>query len=118
MDEKPSLDDLVHYGVPGMKWGVKKARTGDVAVATSRLDKIADKSASRLNKTIFFAFEATPYRMIKSGGVAKEAKRQSDLLKAHSERLATGQATFRDLVTAYTHVSLISVAKSMKKDES
>ena len=30
--ENPSSGELAHYGVKGMKWGVRKARTGDLNV--------------------------------------------------------------------------------------
>lgn len=44
-EEKPSLDDIEHYGVLGMKWGVHKQRTTaqDIREAQNRLMVRSDK---------------------------------------------------------------------------
>jgi len=44
-DEKPSLDDLVHFGVKGMKWGVRKSKPTS---STERLREL-NRKANRLN---------------------------------------------------------------------
>jgi hypothetical protein len=116
MEDKPSLEELAHYGVPGMRWGVKKARTGDLVKPIARLDRVANGTASLHSKAVVLA-SSTPYHLIKSGGLKKEAARQSRSLKAHSERLATGHATARDLIVAYGTSNLISVARTLKKDK-
>lgn len=50
-EEKPALEDLVHYGVKGMKWGVRKDRD---SVKAAKLEKYRKKEqrkvSSRYNK--------------------------------------------------------------------
>jgi hypothetical protein len=40
-DEKPSLEDLVHHGVKGQKWGVRKSHpsTSEIHAARQRQEK-------------------------------------------------------------------------------
>lgn len=113
MEEKPSLEDLAHYGVKGMHWGVQKARTGDVARETAVLDRVASGKGSALDKVHALA-GSSALRLVKSGGLKNESARRSESLKAHSERLATGHAKVSDILAAYGTVSLLSLVRSVK----
>ena len=54
LTEKPSLDELAHFGVKGMKWGVRKASTdvGGSSKIANGLEKIKAKSQSRTNSIL------------------------------------------------------------------
>jgi hypothetical protein len=41
--DKPSIDELIHYGTKGMKWGVRKQRSAEKRAA--RGDKLRRKKA-------------------------------------------------------------------------
>ena len=45
--EKPSLEDLVHFGVKGMKWGVRKQNPGLVGRTARRI--ATSKTQSQIN---------------------------------------------------------------------
>jgi hypothetical protein len=122
--------EFSHYGTKGMHWGVRKARTGDVAVArakikktTTRLDRVAKGTGSKTDKAVALA-NTRIYRapaLARKGGLKNEAARESarykDVsaeLKAHSDRLAKGNATAKDILRAYGQSSIVSVARSLK----
>jgi hypothetical protein len=111
-----NFSDLSHYGTKGMHWGVRKARTGDVAKVTQRLDRVAKGEGSLRDKTVAIG-RTKVYKVPKlltKDGLANEASRQSEELKAHSERLSTGHATAKDILQAYGSTSISSIIKSMK----
>lgn len=112
-EEKPSLEDLSHHGVKGMHWGVKKARTGNIDKATKVLDRVAGGHGSKLDK-VRVAGSSSVGNLIKSGGVKKEAARQSADLKAQRARLVAGKATMGDMLKAYGSVSLLDIARSTR----
>lgn len=111
--QKPTLEELAHYGVKGMHWGVRKARTGDIQVTTNVLDRVASGNGSVRDKT-FAAITARPKNLIKGRGIKGEAANRSAELKAHANRLATGKATAKDVLRAYGNASLISIVRSLK----
>ena len=123
---------LFHYGTKGMKWGVRKARTGQVETITNRiakktdhLDRVARGTGSKKDKAVAIG-NTQVYRLprtLTKKGLASEAERTSeryknysDELKAHSKRLSTGQATVKDVLRAYGSVTPVDIARSIKKD--
>jgi len=84
-EEKPSLDELAHYGVKGMKWGVRKANP-----TTSEIQGARQRQAIRWQKVI----EADQKLQIASSSSQKKsAERQID-------KAARDFATNEDRVTA------------------
>lgn len=114
--QNPPLEDLAHYGVKGMHWGVRKGRTGDIAIATKALDRVAKGKGTALDKVAAVGHTPTlrTGNLLRKGGLANEAARKSKDLKAQSRRLATGKAKVSDVLKAYGTVSLTSVVRSMK----
>lgn len=111
--EKPSLEDLAHYGVPGMKWGHRKARTGLIDKKTARLDRVASGKGSVLDKAKTLS-GASAHRLITSRGLKNEAARKSADLKEQKQRLATGHAKIADILKAYGTVSVVDLARSTR----
>lgn len=112
-EEKPPL---AHYGVKGMHWGVQKAHTGDIRKPLNQLNRVAEGKGSVLDK-IGVVSDTSVYRapkLLKRGGLQKEAARRSVILTAHRDRIVNGQATVRDLIQAYGSTSLLSIARSIK----
>jgi len=107
-------EELQHYGVKGMKWGVRKARTGDINVRATRLERVAKGKGTVADKLVTFAGSSA--RNIKrSGGFRQEAARRAQNLRAQEERLATGKAKVTDILKAYGTVSSGSLIRSAFK---
>lgn len=112
MNDKPSLDELAHYGVKGMRWGMRKARTGQIDAQTRVLDKVASGTANRREK-LAVASTSSVYALTRRG-LAGEAARRSTDLKAQKDRLAKGEATVRDILLTYHNVTLIDLIRARK----
>lgn len=94
-------EDLAHYGVKGMKWGVRKARTGRLNVRASRLERVAKGKGSTRDKAVTVG-GSTIYGVAKTRGRLKEdAARRAKNLRAQERRLATGKAQVSDVIKAY-----------------
>jgi hypothetical protein len=76
-DEKPSLEDLAHHGVKGMKWGQRKARP-----STSDIHDARARQASRQNEI---------NQNIGRLNLAKSGSKQQDAL---AKKVATGMDKF------------------------
>lgn len=74
-DTKPPLDDdlLIHYGVPGMKWGVRK---NNYEGASNRTNKEARKDANEFARAkLFYGEGAGTRRKLIKAQVEAKAKR-------------------------------------------
>lgn len=98
--DKPDLNTLAHYGVRGMKWGIRKRYVANKTKGTQILDRVASGKGSVLDKALVGA-TATPYGLIKNKGFRGEAAARSKELKAHIHRIETGKATVRDKLALY-----------------
>ena len=104
---------LAHFGVKGMRWGVRKGASYDIhtrkvggEVAT--LNRISKGKAGKLEKTA--AALQSPLLLNKKVAAKKSAK-----LKAHLDRLESGTAKTSDILKMYGNVSLIELAVESRR---
>lgn len=115
MTDKASSQELAHYGVKGMKWGYRKARTGGLQRRSARLDRVASgKGGIRDNVAVLAT--TNPLAVAASRGYKNDVKRRSNNHKAAVERLATGKAKVSDILKAYGTVTPVGLVRSMGKD--
>ena len=106
--------ELTHYGVKGMKWGVRKARTGDLHRKASFQEMIAKGEGTKLQKTV--ATLNTPFRkLLVKDGVRQHADDLAKNFRGQERRLATGKAKASDVLKAYGTVSISSLALAAHK---
>jgi hypothetical protein len=106
-------DELIHYGVKGMKWGVRKAHTGNLNKAASRLERVASGNGSLRDK-IGAASTSSVYGLAKRGLKGNSAHR-AEKIRAAEKRLATGKAKVGDILNAYGSANLITLALAAHK---
>lgn len=83
---KPPLDELVHFGVKGMKWGVRKGDHPDVSRATN---KVARKDATEFARAkMFYGEGAGTRRKLIKAKVESQSKVNPDYKKAFDHHLA------------------------------
>jgi hypothetical protein len=110
--KNPPRDDLTHYGVKGMHWGVRKGRTGRLNVRAARDERVASGTGSLRDKAVTLA-GTTTYGLVKSrGGLKKDAARRAANKRAQIERLSTGKSKVTDLLRAYGTTSYLKIARS------
>lgn len=80
---------LEHYGVPGMKWGVRRNRRAE------RLAKVGRGEGSKSDK-IRALGNVSLKDVAKGRGLKGAAKLRSDIQIARNERVASGKASVRD----------------------
>lgn len=73
MGEKPSLESLVHSGVMGMKWGVRKSNPGGISRGTNRAAKKDAQEFARA-KMFYGQGAGTRRKLIKATVEGKSAK--------------------------------------------
>jgi hypothetical protein len=114
-DLTPQEQWLAHYGVRGMKWGVRKARTGNLGTRAARAKRYASgksEKAGGMRRVIDTASAINNYGvndLVKGRGLHSAAKRHAQVYEAERTRLAKGKATRKDLLKAYgtTYVNLL-----------
>lgn len=85
-------DFLEHYGVKGMKWGVRRDRR------LSRARRVARGTASKKDKTIFALTDTSAKSIKKNDGLAGAARVRANELARRKKRINEGRATVKDLI--------------------
>lgn len=129
-EEKPSPEEILHFGVKGMRWGVRNSSSSSSkkkqgAKGKKRIDNatrnmlltrskhkraglrsIVSKRASKVDKVIAVTGEIPYYDLVRAkGSLRKAAKRgvaREDLIIS---RLESGHDTVRDSLKAYGKMS-------------
>lgn len=110
-EDKPSMDELLHYGVKGQRWGVRNVHLEKVKKATDKLDRVASGTASRREK-FSVASRTSLVDLATKGGLKGASANNSQILKDHAERLDKGEAKVRDLLALYGSVSVADLVKA------
>lgn len=85
-DQKPSLDELAHWGTKGMKWGVRK---GDHPDVTRSMNRAAKKDAQEFARAkMFYGDGAGTRRKLIKATVQSKSNNNADYKKAFDHHLA------------------------------
>lgn len=91
--EKPDLEDIEHYGVLGMKWGVRKNPQKAVQKASKKLTKLTKKSEKQKVRSDKYAWKSetawTKYTARKKRAKSKKAQFKSTKYTAKAKKWAT-----------------------------
>lgn len=89
-EQKPALDDLQHFGVKGMKWGVRKARAPSTKNASDSEEKtgMSTRKKAIIGATVVAGVGIAAILVAKHKGVTVSSVRNT-LQKKVGERAAT-----------------------------
>jgi hypothetical protein len=86
--EKPSLEELAHFGTKGMKWGVRKERKAAAQNLTEVNKDLANRAAARVNNPYVtqqqYSKLSTKDRVIKEGTVLRRTTKDSSIGSGHT----------------------------------
>lgn len=84
-------DVLEHFGVSGMKWGVRRAKRDAV------ISRVASGKGSALDKARTLA-RASGHDLVRGRGLQGAAQRKDARNQARAERMRRGESTVRDIL--------------------
>ncbi len=108
MDQKPGSPQelaLRHFGVKGMRWGVRKQKQLD------RARSVAEGRAGFARKASYTLGTSVPKLLINKGNIRKIAKEEQTALEAQKRRIELGKATTADKIDRYMNTSIFDLAR-------
>jgi hypothetical protein len=114
VDEKPSLEDLVHYGVLGMKWGHRKAATGKEIKAARQTLMARSKAYRKESKKLGNYAEGSPKRKALELKLAKQHQAYlKDPARVIASRMTRGEKFGTALLTTPTPLGILASVGSV-----
>lgn len=121
-DNKPSLEDLAHFGTKGMKWGVRKSgnrvrgalsdqNQRATAVLTRARENRAKGINEKVNRTIAVGANLGTKRF------NKRIDKQLGNLAKQKKRLEGGKLATRDVLQAVGNVSIPGLLFSLRDNK-
>lgn len=105
--------ELLHFGVKGMKWGVKKAYVNRVSKQTAHIGRVAEGTGSKVDKARV-ALGASAHDLAKGRGLKGAATLKNDRIQGHLDRVEHGKKTLKDTLALVGGVSFTDIAKGAK----
>lgn len=103
--EKPPLDEIVHFGVRGMHWGVRKQKELD------KLNRIASGHA-KFSESVGFSLSLPLHKVLaSSAGKRRIAAGRAAILQAQKDRIQSGNATTSDRLDRALNTSILDLAR-------
>lgn len=85
-------DYLQHFGVKGMKWGVRRQRRLD------RASRVASGKASKGEKFAFMMLDTSRASVSRNKGIQGAAASRVRELQSRKDRIQSGQAKVKDFI--------------------
>lgn len=97
---------LAHFGVKGMKWGVRRQQRLD------RLNRVAEGKGSFRDKAKVLLTETSQASLARNHGLKGAARARAQGLDARKKRIEAGQAKVSDLLALHGGDKIFIVAKA------
>lgn len=103
-----TLDEaLVHFGVKGMRWGVRKNNQLDRRI--TRAKKVASGKANFREKATFVTTDTSQAALAKNRGVKGAARSRAAQLEARKARIDSGKNSVLDVLKDFGNDVIIPI---------